>query len=292
MKTLVHKLNIVFALFVAVLLFGCSSGEEEKFAFKNRTAESSEKAGRIGVPHNINAESNRKTGAGRQNSRDLGASRLDASQESPDAGRAKDADAEQRDSGSAQDFGSVRDGNSDGNSRSARDAGATRDSGSVSRDAAEPRDSGQATANIPDAGTNGERAVFELAPFGTLVEAAPDTAVWTTERPTWSSQALTAAIFERNGKNYTLLVYEKDPWESFSQWRASAEVGDAFLSEQTVETADGHTGYVYETNDFGASPVSHITIPTAEFVYYFETDTNGFGVPEDFTNFIGTLSLR
>lgn len=155
-------------------------------------------------------------------------------------------------------------------------------------------------------------SVFRTSDLGGLVRAPDSTRVETWEKPSWSHESIASAKFVRpSGQQYNLLVYNSNPSLAFSSWMARSEVGNSFLSPQTVRTADGETAYVYKSNDLGAVPDIHVTIPTAEFVYNFmldsglpenpeeavramrdEPERNWFEIPEDFLSFIAQIEVR
>ena len=126
-----------------------------------------------------------------------------------------------------------------------------------------------------------------------LWQLSDETEILEYEKPQWASEAVASAQFVRpSGAIYSLLVFSKEPGEALSAWMKNSPVGDAYISAITVQTADGAAGYVYVTNDFGAKPDAHITVPTDAFVYYFHTDTETFEIPVDFTEFIEGLMLE
>lgn len=145
-----------------------------------------------------------------------------------------------------------------------------------------------AGVETPDLGPPPTPWIFETEELGVLVEADEGTVAEEVAAPAWSTNSIASAYFERPGEGiYSVLVYE-------DECEARKEVGDSFASDRTVTTANGHAGYVYETNDFGALPDIHAIIQTENFVYYFrsESEEENFEVPEDFLNFIRELELR
>jgi len=173
-------------------------------------------------------------------------------------------------------------------------------------------DSGSADANAPDADTpdsgnedaaskpdTGEVDAGTMVPnefthpqFGTLVTAPSGARVRPWSIPVWSRDAITSVKFVipasagTGDTEYTLLVYEKQPAERFETWMARAEVGDAYLSDQTIQTASGQTGYVYTTNDLGEAPDVHITVNGTRFIYYFHAEVSEKRVPQEFVRFV------
>lgn len=134
---------------------------------------------------------------------------------------------------------------------------------------------------------------FATDELGTLVKTDDQTTATAAEKPAWSRQSVAAASFERfGGKRYEVLVYERTEGETFSRWMAKSESGDAYLSAQTVRTKNGKTGYVYSTNDYGATPDVHIVVPTDRFVYRFSSEETRKEVPEDFLRFIRELEVE
>lgn len=123
------------------------------------------------------------------------------------------------------------------------------------------------------------RPVFQTQEFGVLVTAPAGTRVEPWQPPAWSKQSVASAKFVRkNGNLYTLLVYRKLPGETYRQWSARSEIGDAYDSPDTISTLDGHLGYMYATGDLGALPYVHVNILTDRFVYHFHFED---GLPED-----------
>lgn len=212
-----------------------------------------------------------------------------------DAGNGSDADdaADSGNTGSdAGSPGSSADSNTDAGSdaRPGCDAGIDR-----TPDAGTPEEEPdtEPDAGTPDSPPPAPTYIFETEEHGVLVEADEDTIANSTDAPAWSTQAIASAEFTRpSGKTYTMLVYAREAGERFADWMKRSEVGDAFISTRTVETSDSHTGYVYETNDMAAIPAVHVTVPTRDFVYYFQSDEESFAVPEDFLNFIRELELQ
>lgn len=177
----------------------------------------------------------------------------------------------------------------------ARDAGrsnSTRPDSAVSPDSS-ARGSSTPDASQPDAAAPTPAWIFATPEFGTLVTTTRDTTVSRMTPPAWAEHAVAAASFTRpNGSRYTLLIYAKGETESFEHWLANSEVGDAAVSEQRIQTANDNFAFVYATNDFGAVPDVHITVPTRRFVYYFHADSDSFDVPEDFINFVQETEVQ
>lgn len=133
--------------------------------------------------------------------------------------------------------------------------------------------------------------VFEAPGLGRLVTVGENTVVKPAKMPFWADQALATAAFERkNGNIYQVLVHERREGEYFPDWMKRSEAGDAYLSEQRVDTRNGKPGFAYETNDHGAIADIHITVFSDRYVYYFhaeaESEERPWRVPEDFINFI------
>lgn len=133
--------------------------------------------------------------------------------------------------------------------------------------------------------------VFEAPDFGRFVTVSDNTVVKPANMPFGAKQAIATAAFEReNGKTYQVLVYERKENEYFPDWMKRSEVGDAFLSDQRVDTRNGKPGFAYATNDYGAVPDVHITVFSDRYVYYFKSDEDEqerpWKVPEDFLNFV------
>jgi hypothetical protein len=138
--------------------------------------------------------------------------------------------------------------------------------------------------------------VFEAPGLGRLVTVNENTVVKPAKMPFWAdypglNRPIATAAFERsNGKTYRVFVYEKEEDEYFLDWMKRSDTGDAFLSEQRVDTRNGKPGFAYETNDHGAIADIHITVFSDRYVYYFHAEAENeeppWRVPEDFINFI------
>lgn len=133
--------------------------------------------------------------------------------------------------------------------------------------------------------------VFEAPDLGKFVTVDEKTVVKPAKMPFWTKRAIATAAFEReNGKTYQVLVYERQEGEYFPDWMKRSEVGDAFLSDQRVDTRNGKPGFAYATNDYGAVPAVHITVFSDRYVYYFKTEEEQqerpWRIPEDFLNFV------
>lgn len=135
--------------------------------------------------------------------------------------------------------------------------------------------------------------IFKTEELGTLITAPEGTTIAVWQKPEWVKAAIAESGFVRpNGKIYTVLVYRKSSEETIEDWMSRGELGDAYVSPQTVLTKNGATGYVYTSNDHGAIPVVHITVASREFVYYFHSDESEKEVPEDFLTFMREIEVQ
>lgn len=129
--------------------------------------------------------------------------------------------------------------------------------------------------DVLDVGTSDDEPAVRPTSIGIadFVKTSSDTAVvdWGVTR-LWSIPPIAMGAFLRpnQGMFYALLVFERRAGESLLEWDRRTWNGDAFLPERTVQTMNGHVGFVYETNDLGAVPSIHIVVPTERFVYRFE----------------------
>lgn len=204
--------------------------------------------------------------------------------------------------------------------------GAVNDGGSAGgtpnpQDAASPSDLRSGTSGV-DAGSSGtppaESAslsvfgpnVFRTEELGILVTAPEGTVAQSSERPRWAPNAIAWARFSRpRGKIYSVVVYRRASGQSFTEWLHSSEVGDAYLSPNTVETADGRTAYLYETGDEGGFPDVHAPVGTDNFSYSFKWENGlpdnveeadriwtanpeAYRMPDDFREFLRGLRLQ
>jgi len=154
-------------------------------------------------------------------------------------------------------------------------------------------DGGARDSGVVDSGTqNVLPNVFAYGSYGAMVTAGTGTRVEQWDRPDWSKDAVTSAKFIRpDGKEYTMLVYEKRTGERFTAWNARAEVGDSAEAQQSLRTINGSNGYIYSINDHGGVADVHITVDGGRFVYYFHADESEAIVPPDFVQFVRELRV-
>lgn len=177
-----------------------------------------------------------------------------------------------------------------------------------------------ATDNLPNAGdgsstgivgnTPASTNVFSTPDLGVLVTAPLDTVVQAWSRPRWSTQSIASAKFVRpDGKEYTVLVYSKEPGETYRQWASRSEVGNAWDSPVTYRTRNDRLGYMYESNDEGGVPDVHFSVTTDRFAYYFHwedglpenadeaariyaANRSAYAIPDNFVNFVQSVDLQ
>lgn len=163
-----------------------------------------------------------------------------------------------------------------------------------------PPDSGVRDSNVPDSGppdmgnaASWDPHVFATPELGVLVRVDSDTVVRPAERPFWADDALAVSAFEReNGRQYSVLVYERRPDESFRNWLMRSKVGGVVMSQNVVWIRNGRRAYLYAADDYGAVPNVHIIVPSERFVYYFRSEEETFEVPDDFLDFIREIEVQ
>lgn len=130
--------------------------------------------------------------------------------------------------------------------------------------------------NVP--AENSPSGIFQTPEFGVLVKAATATEVTAMDNALWYGDAVAAATFKHLDQRYDVNVYSLDEGEILVDWMKRSSAGDSFFPDLTAKTADGHTGYVYESNDLGLMPDVHFTVATDKFVYNFRWDD---GLPKE-----------
>lgn len=152
-------------------------------------------------------------------------------------------------------------------------------------------------------------SIFETSELGVLLRAPAGTSVKPDGKMKGAENALASAILQHNAFTYTVLVYEKREGEVLQEWMKRSEVGDAYLSPETLRTANGRIAFIYETNDLGLLPAVHATVATDLFVYYLRwndglpddpvlaaqiylENPEAYEVPEEFRQFIREVELE
>lgn len=160
-----------------------------------------------------------------------------------------------------------------------------------------------------DIETETTSSIFETSELGVLLRAPDGTSVKPDGKMKGAENALASAILQHDTSTYTVLVYEKREGEVLQEWMKRSEVGDAYLSPETLRTANGRTAFIYETNDLGLLPAVHATVATDRFVYYLRWDDGlpddpvlatqiyrenpeAYEVPEEFRQFIREIELQ
>ncbi|MEK7524533.1 MAG: hypothetical protein AAB588_05910 [Patescibacteria group bacterium] len=124
-----------------------------------------------------------------------------------------------------------------------------------------------------------DSTIFQTPELGALVKVEEGTTIeeWRAPEPTYESppeiisHPLASVIFVRtSGKEYKLVVLPKEPNETLEEWSRHSNFGDPYLPDDTVQTKNNFTAYVYKTGDEGALPLHHVMIATERFVYRFD----------------------
>lgn len=162
--------------------------------------------------------------------------------------------------------------------------------------------------------------IFQTPELGALVKVEEGTTMkeWRAPElveespPEIISHPLASTIFVRtNGKEYKLVVLPKEPNETLEEWNRHSNFGDPYLPDDTAQTKNNFTAYVYKTGDEGALPLHHVMIATERFVYRFDWEDprlpqNGdeamefirndreayFNTPQDLLDFIQEIEIQ
>ncbi|PJC36800.1 hypothetical protein CO046_03870 [Candidatus Peregrinibacteria bacterium CG_4_9_14_0_2_um_filter_53_11] len=144
-----------------------------------------------------------------------------------------------------------------------------------------------------------------------VIVGPSDTRLEYIDKPAWAPHTLANGRFVRpNGNRYDALIFQRNGRESLPEWFERVSFGNAWISEETVQTDNGKTAFLYKTDDNGALPDIHAFIVGDEYIYrlnwevpnlphqpeealiYIRENDLSFEIPPDFTTFIESISVK